>query len=69
KPSVGQYDCINVDEAHRGYILDKDMSEEERYFHDEKDFQSKYRAVLEYFVADKIALTATPAAHTYHIFG
>lgn len=69
KPSVGQYDCIIVDEAHRGYILDRDMSEEESYFHDEKDFQSKYRAVLEYFVADKIALTATPAAHTYHIFG
>ena len=36
---------------------------------DEKEYQSKYRNVIEYFDADKIALTATPALHTYDIFG
>ena len=35
---------------------------------DEKEYQSKYRNVIEYFDADKIALTA-PALHTYDIFG
>ena len=28
-PSIGDYDCIVVDEAHRGYTLDKEMEEEE----------------------------------------
>ena len=67
--TVGEYDCIIVDEAHRGYILDRNMTDEERDFFDEKDFESKYKAVIDYFVADKIALTATPALHTQQIFG
>ena len=29
-PSVSDFDLIIVDEAHRGYILDRQMSEEER---------------------------------------
>ena len=69
KLTVGEYDCIIVDEAHRGYILDRNMKEEERDFFDEKDFESKYRAVIDYFDAVKIALTATPALHTQEIFG
>lgn len=69
KPTVGQYDCIIIDEAHRGYILDRSMDEEDYDFKNEVDFQSKYRNVVEYFQADKIALTATPAVHTYQIFG
>ena len=67
--TVGEYDCIIVDEAHRGYILDRSMTDEEKDFFDEKDFESKYRTVIDYFAADKIALTATPALHTQQIFG
>jgi type I restriction enzyme, R subunit len=69
KPTVDQYDCIIVDEAHRGYTLDKEMSEVEELFRDHKDYVSKYRQVLEYFDATKIGLTATPALHTVEIFG
>lgn len=68
-PSVDQYDCIIVDECHRGYLLDKDLSASELYFRDEKDYLSNYRRVLEYFDAVKIGLTATPALHTTQIFG
>ncbi|MEC6831063.1 type I restriction-modification system endonuclease [Photobacterium toruni] len=69
KPGVGQYDCIVVDECHRGYLLDRILSDTELEFRDQKDYQSKYRAVLEYFDAFKIGLTATPALHTVDIFG
>ena len=68
-PSVGDYDCIVVDEAHRGYILDKDMDDEELFLRDQLDYQSKYRKVLDYFDAYRIGLTATPAVHTAQIFG
>jgi type I restriction enzyme R subunit len=68
-PSVGDYDCIVVDEAHRGYILDKEMEEEELILQDQRDFQSKYRMVLDHFDAYRIGLTATPAVHTAEIFG
>lgn len=69
KPTVDQYDCIVVDEAHRGYTLDKEMSEVEMLFRDHKEYVSKYRQVLDYFDAVKIGLTATPALHTTEIFG
>ncbi|MDF2947593.1 MAG: hsdR 1 [Bacillales bacterium] len=68
-PTVDQYDCIIVDEAHRGYTLDKEMSEVEELFRDHQDYVSKYRQVLEYFDATKVGLTATPALHTVEIFG
>ncbi|UTR16773.1 type I restriction-modification system endonuclease [Salipaludibacillus sp. LMS25] len=68
-PTVDQYDCIIVDEAHRGYTLDKEMSEVEALFRDHHDYVSKYRQVLEYFDATKVGLTATPALHTVDIFG
>ena len=68
-PGVDQYDCIVVDEAHRGYTLDKELGEVEFLYRDEKDYISKYRKVLEYFDAVKIGLTATPAPHTIDIFG
>lgn len=68
-PSVSDYDLIVVDEAHRGYILDREMDDEELLYRDQRDFQSKYRSVIEYFDAVKIALTATPALHTTEIFG
>ncbi len=68
-PSVTDYDLIVVDEAHRGYILDREMSEDELLYRDQTDYVSKYRTVIEYFDAVKIALTATPALHTSEIFG
>ncbi len=67
-PTVDQYDCIVVDEAHRGYTLDKELGEVELLYRDEKDYISKYRKVLEYFDSVKIGLTATPAPHTVEIF-
>lgn len=69
KPGVGQYDCIVVDECHRGYLLDRELSDTEILFRDQKDYQSKYRGVIDYFDAFKIGLTATPALHTTEIFG
>ncbi|MBW4828925.1 MAG: type I restriction-modification system endonuclease [Clostridiaceae bacterium] len=68
-PPIDNYDCIIVDEAHRGYLLDKEMGEVELEFRNQDDYISKYRNVLEYFDATKIALTATPALHTTAIFG
>lgn len=69
QPSVTDYDLIVIDEAHRGYLLDKEMGEDELLYRDQLDYQSKYRLVIEYFDAVKIALTATPALHTTQIFG
>ncbi len=66
---VSDYDLVIVDEAHRGYILDKEMGEDEVLYRNQDDFRSKYRAVIDYFDAVKIALTATPALHTTEIFG
>lgn len=69
KPAVSDFDLIIVDEAHRGYLLDKDMTEDEALYRDQFDYQSAYRSVIDYFDASKIALTATPALHTTQIFG
>lgn len=69
QPSVTDYDLIVIDEAHRGYLLDKEMGEDELLYRDQLDYQGKYRMVIEYFDAVKIALTATPALHTTQIFG
>ncbi len=68
-PPVDQYDCIVVDECHRGYLLDRELSDREFAFRDEDDYISKYRRVLDHFDAVKIGLTATPAIHTKEIFG
>lgn len=67
--TADRYDCIVVDECHRGYLLDKELSEDELTFRDFGDYVSKYRQVLESFDAVKIGLTATPALHTKEIFG
>lgn len=66
---IRRYDCIIVDEAHRGYVLDRGMSEGEMVLRDEEDYISSYRRVLDYFDAIRIGLTATPALHTIDIFG
>ncbi|WP_168226677.1 type I restriction-modification system endonuclease [Rhodoferax sediminis] len=66
---IDRYDCVVVDEAHRGYTLDREMGEGELEFRSEADYVSSYRRVLDQFDAVKIALTATPAQHTTQIFG
>jgi type I restriction enzyme R subunit len=66
---IDRYDCIIVDEAHRGYILDREMGEGELEIRSEADYISSYRRVLDHFDAVKVALTATPAQHTVSIFG
>jgi type I restriction enzyme R subunit len=66
---VGLYDAIIIDEAHRGYILDKEQTEGELEFRDQRDYISAYRRVIDQFDAFKLALTATPALHTSEIFG
>ena len=68
-PPVDQYDLLLIDECHRGYLLDREMSDAELSFRSQEDYISKYRRVLEYFDAVKIGLTATPALHTVEIFG
>ena len=68
-PPIDQYDLIVVDECHRGYLLDREMSDAELSFRGQEDYISKYRRVLEYFDAVKVGLTATPALHTTEIFG
>ncbi len=73
-PTVDTYDCIVVDECHRGYGLDQEMSEAELKLAEygirsQADYISRYRRILEHFDAVKIGLTATPAAHTKEIFG
>lgn len=68
-PAVTDYDLVIIDEAHRGYILDKEMDEDELLYRNQEDYISKYRAVIEYFDAVKVALTATPALQTTEIFG
>ncbi len=67
-PAVDQYDCIVVDECHRGYLLDRELSDTELMFRSFEEYVSKYRRVIEYFDAVKIGLTATPALHTTEIF-
>jgi Type I site-specific restriction-modification system, R (restriction) subunit and related helicases len=69
KPSVGQYDFIIVDEAHRGYAEDKELSEKEYHFYDQNDYVSQYRRVVDYFDATAVGMTATPALQTTDIFG
>lgn len=68
-PPIDQYDLIVVDECHRGYLLDRELSDSELSFRSQEDYVSKYRRVLEHFDAVKIGLTATPALHTVDIFG
>ena len=69
RPTVDTYDLIVVDECHRGYLLDRELSEQELRFRDFNDYVSKYRRVIEMFDAVKVGLTATPALHTVEIFG
>jgi type I restriction enzyme R subunit len=66
---VDQYDLIVIDECHRGYVLDREMSELELSYRDQLDYVSKYRRVLDHYDSVRLGLTATPALHTTEIFG
>jgi len=68
-PPVDLFDCVIIDEAHRGYTLDQEMTEGEIELRDQSQYLSTYRRVLDYFDAVKVGLTATPAKHTSDIFG
>ncbi len=68
-PPIDAFDCIIVDEAHRGYTLDQEMTEGELAVRDHSQYLSQYRRVLDYFDACRIGLTATPAKHTSEVFG
>jgi type I restriction enzyme R subunit len=68
-PTVDTYDCLIVDEAHRGYLLDRSIDDTDLEFKNQDDYVSKYRRVLDYFDAFAVGLTATPALHTTDIFG
>ncbi len=68
-PPIDAFDCIIVDEAHRGYTLDQEMTEGELAVRDFSQYLSQYRRVLDYFDACRIGLTATPAKHTSEVFG
>ena len=68
-PTVDEFDCIIIDEAHRGYTLDQEMTDGELATRDAAQYLSSYRRVLDYFDAVKVGLTATPAQHTTEIFG
>lgn len=67
--SIDSYDCIIVDEAHRGYNLDRELDDDDLSFRDQDDYVSQYKRVIEYFDSHIIGLTATPALHTTQIFG
>jgi type I restriction enzyme R subunit len=67
--AIDHYDCVIVDESHRGYTLDREMTEGEQELRGFEDYVSTYRRVLDHFDAVKIGLTATPAEHTRRIFG
>jgi len=68
-PGIDAFDCIIVDEAHRGYTLDQEMTDGEIEMRDASQYLSTYRRVLDHFDAVKVGLTATPAKHTTEIFG
>src|SRR5690606_29823447 len=51
---VDSFDCIVVDEAHRGYILDRDFVEDDLEFRNQEDYIGQFKKLLFYFDAWKI---------------
>lgn len=47
--TIDSYDCIIVDEAHRGYNLDHELDDDDLDFRDQNDYVSQYKRVIEYF--------------------
>jgi type I restriction enzyme R subunit len=50
-----------VDECHRGYLLDRELSDTELGFRGYEDYISKYRRVLDYFDAVKVGAHGHPS--------
>ncbi|AFA48563.1 type I restriction-modification system endonuclease [Acetobacterium woodii] len=69
KPSVTDYDLIVIDEAHRGFVLNTKMEDNEQLYKNRRDYIRKYAQILDYFHATIVAMTATPAQHTSALFG
>ena len=44
-PTAGTYDLVIVDEAHRGYTEDKELSDEELLFQNEADYVDRKSVV------------------------
>jgi type I site-specific restriction endonuclease len=44
-PPIDQYDLLVIDECHRGYLMDREMSDAELIFRSQEDYISKYRGV------------------------
>lgn len=68
-PSIDNFDCILIDEAHSGYILEHEMLEGELATRDSQRYIHEYHQLLHYFDAPKIGFTATPTSYTEDIFG
>lgn len=66
---VDRYDCVVIDECHRGYVLDRELNDAELEYANLDEYLAKYRQVLDRFDAVLVGLTATPALHTVEIFG
>ena len=62
-------DAPKTDGTEDAAIVTDPMTEEEILYDSQDDYMSKYKQVIEYFDAVKVALTATPALHTTEIFG
>ena len=54
--SIDTYDCIIVDEAHRGYNLDRELDDDDLSFRDQDDYVSQYKRVIEYFDAHTVVI-------------
>lgn len=67
--TAGTFDFIVVDEAHRGYNEDSEMSQNDLKHYNQQEYVSRYREVIDYFDAVALGLTATPAPQTERIFG
>lgn len=52
-PAVTDFDLIIIDEAHRGYILDKEMGDIEVLYRDQRDYQSNLHLYIEYIEGEK----------------
>lgn len=68
-PSIDSFDCIIIDEAHSGYMLEQEMIEGELATRNSQQYIKEYQQLINYFDAVKIGLTATPVKHTTDIFG
>jgi type I restriction enzyme R subunit len=66
-PQVTDYDLVIADEAYSAYTAGRATDGEEQLY--DSDRASEYRAVLDYFDAVKIVLTADSAQHICKNFG